>query len=117
MRVRAHLRQFEQLSQNVTTSICEGSISIDMLRHRVLKDGQDLAFTPKEFMILSYLAQHKSEIVTREQLTREVWGDDYYGEISSVPVYIRKIREKIEDDPSHPALLRTMRNVGYIFGL
>jgi len=50
-------------------------------------------------------------------LIREVWGEEFVGETSSVAVFVRKIREKIEDDPSHPQLLRTMRNIGYIFGL
>ncbi|MDR1184361.1 MAG: response regulator transcription factor [Coriobacteriales bacterium] len=117
MRVKAHLRQFERVSESAASSIREGTIEIDLRRHRVLRNEREVPFTPKEFEILSYLAQHRSEIVTREQLTREIWGENYAGEIASVAVFIRKIREKIEEDPSHPLLLRTLRNIGYIFGL
>ena len=117
MRIKAHLRQFERVSEIPLVPLREGSIEIDPRRHRVLRDGQEVPFTPKEFQILVHLAQHRNEIVTRAQLTREVWGEDFFGETSSIAVFIRKIREKIEDDPSHPRLLRTMRNVGYIFGL
>jgi two-component system response regulator VicR len=117
MRIQAHLRQYERSSEYAVAAINEGSIEIDLRRYRVLRNGQDIAVTPKEFQILAYLAQHRNQIVTREQLITEVWGEDFVGETSSVAVFIRKIREKIEDDPSHPQLLRTMRNVGYIFGL
>ncbi|MDR0500894.1 MAG: response regulator transcription factor [Coriobacteriales bacterium] len=117
MRIKAHLRQFERVSESAVALIREGALEIDMRRHRVLLDGCVVPFTPKEFQILAFLAKHRLQIVTREQLTLEVWGEDYFGEISSIPVYIRKIREKIEADPSHPAVLRTMRNTGYIFGL
>jgi two-component system response regulator VicR len=116
MRIQAHLRQFERASGQAIQSIHEGNLEIDLRRHRVLRDGKDVPFTPKEFQVLAYLAQHKNEIVTREQLTKEVWGDNFTGEISSIAVFIRKIREKIEDYPSHPRLLRTTRSVGYIFG-
>ena len=117
MRVHAHLRQLERIASVSMMSIREGKLEIDVSRRRVLRDGQLIPFTPKEFEILVCLAQQKGEIVTREQLIKEVWGEEFVGETSSVAVFIRKIREKIEDDPSRPQLLRTMRNVGYIFGL
>jgi two-component system response regulator VicR len=116
MHIQAHLRQFERVSEFTASSIYEDNIEIDLRRHRVLRDGHEVPFTPKEFEMLSLLALHRGEIVTREQLTHEIWGENYEGEIASVAVFIRKIREKIEDDPSHPLLLRTLRNVGYIFG-
>jgi two-component system response regulator VicR len=117
MHIQAHLRQFERVSEFTASSIHEDNIEIDLRRHRVLRDGREVPFTPKEFEVLSLLALHRGEIVTRAQLTHEIWGEHYDGEIASVAVFIRKIREKIEDDPSHPLLLRTLRNVGYIFGL
>ncbi|MDR0514287.1 MAG: response regulator transcription factor [Coriobacteriaceae bacterium] len=117
MRINAHLRQFERASKMALHSIQEGDVEIDLSRFRVLCRGAEVPFTPKEFQVLSYLAQHRNEVVTREQLTQEVWGDHYCGETSSIAVFIRKIREKIEADPSHPCLLRTVRNIGYIFGL
>jgi two-component system response regulator VicR len=117
MRIRAHLRQVDRIAEMQERTIHEGSIEIDILRHRVLRAGQEIPFTPKEFQILLLLARHRSEIVTREQLVKEIWGEEFVGETSSVAVFIRKIREKIEDVPSRPCLLRTVRNVGYIFGL
>lgn len=116
MRIKAHLRQFERASE-ASLTISEGRIEIDIARRRVLHDGQLVSFTLKEFDILVCLAKRRNEIVTREQLIKEVWGDEFVGETSSVAVFIRKIREKIEDDPSNPRLLKTMRNVGFIFGL
>lgn len=115
MRVKAHLRQFKRAIE-VSEVIKAGKLEIDLSRRRVLLDGKEVSFTPKEFDILSYLARQSNEIVTREQLIKEVWGEEYVGETSSVAVFIRRIREKIEEDPSRPQLLRTMRNVGFIFG-
>ena len=117
MRVKAHLRQFERAAELSIRSIHEGKLEIDISKRRVWRDGEIVPFTPKEFDILLCLAHRKGEIVTREQLIKEVWGEEFVGETSSVAVFIRKIREKIEDDPSRPHLLRTMRNIGYIFGL
>jgi two-component system response regulator VicR len=117
MRIQAHLRQHNRISTAQMQSIREGDLEIEPLRFRVFVGGEAVLFTPKEFQILLYLAQHRGEIVTREQLVKEVWGEDFVGETSSVAVFIRKIREKVEDDPSHPRLVRTVRNVGYIFGL
>lgn len=116
MRIKAHLRQRDRLGSQPQV-IREGELEIDQKKHLVFVKGKEVAFTPKEFGILAFLATHKGEIVTREQLIEEVWGEEYIGETSSVAVFIRKIREKIETDPSHPRLLRTLRNVGYIFGL
>jgi two-component system response regulator VicR len=115
MRIHAHLRQYDRIAAVQQGSIIEGNLEIDLKRYRVLINGEELPFTPKEFQILAYLAQHKAEIVTREQLIQQVWGEEFIGETSSVAVFIRKIREKIEVDPSHPALIKTLRNAGYIF--
>ncbi|MDR1184021.1 MAG: response regulator transcription factor [Coriobacteriales bacterium] len=115
MRIQAHLRQFDRITAVRQGSITEGDIEIDLRRYRILRNGEEIPFTPKEFQILAFLAQHKGEIVTREQLIQQVWGKEFIGETSSVAVFIRKIREKIEEDPSHPQIIKTMRNVGYIF--
>ncbi len=115
MRVNAHLRQFKRATE-VSKVIRIDKLKIDLSRRRVELDGKTVAFTPKEFDILAFLAQQSNEIVTREQLIKEIWGEEYGDESSSVAVFIRRIREKIEEDPSRPQLLRTMRNVGFIFG-
>ncbi|MDR0515378.1 MAG: response regulator transcription factor [Coriobacteriaceae bacterium] len=117
MRVQAHLRQYDRLSDMQAKTIREGGLLLDLRCFRAFVEGKEALLTPTEFRILAYLAQRKGEIVTREQLIKEVWGTEFVGETSSVTVFIRKIREKIEADPSRPQLIKTRRNVGYIFGM
>jgi two-component system response regulator VicR len=115
LRIRAHLRQRDRLVTGQMQAITVGGLEIDIARHRVTLHGAEIVLTPKEFLILAYLARHHGEIVTREQLIQEVWGEEFIGETSSVAVFIRKLREKIEEDPSHPTHIKTVRNAGYIF--
>jgi two-component system response regulator VicR len=115
MRINAHLRHHDRITVSQSQIIIVGALEIDVERHRVTLRGDEVALTPKEFLILSLLARHRGEIFTREQVIKEVWGEEFIGETSSVAVFIRKLREKIEDDPSHPRLIKTIRNAGYIF--
>lgn len=85
-------------------------------RYEVKLRGQKVELTPKEFKILAYMAANHGEIFTREQLLAHVWGEDYVGELATIAVFIRKIREKIEDVPSKPKYLQTVWSVGYKFG-
>jgi two-component system response regulator VicR len=115
MRIQAHLRQHDRIAAGQQQLIRCGDIEINCARHRVALRGADLSLTPKEYHILEYLAQNRDQIVTREQLIKQVWGEEFIEETSSVAVFIRKLREKIEDDPSHPSRIKTVRNAGYIF--
>lgn len=115
MRVQAHLRRQNRSALARSPLVSIGDLEIDTVRHRLVLRGEEVSITPKESHILTYLAQRKGQIVTREQLIKEVWGEEFVGETSSVAVFIRKLREKIERDPSHPALIKTVRNAGYIF--
>ncbi|HBT94889.1 MAG TPA: DNA-binding response regulator [Coriobacteriia bacterium] len=115
MRVQAHLRRHTRFDRAQSTHIRVRNLEIDISKHKLMKSGTEVSVTPKEFLILVHLAQHRGEIVTREQLIKEVWGDEFVCETSSVAVFIRKLREKIEADPSHPDLIKTVRNAGYIF--
>lgn len=115
MRIRAHLRRENRSSALQLATLRIHDLEIDTARHRLFLKGAEVLLTPKETHILAYLAHHRGEIVTREQLIEEVWGEEFVGETSSVAVFIRKLREKIEEDPSHPALIKTVRNAGYIF--
>lgn len=115
MRIQAHLRQHSRSAKNQNPLIRVRDLEIDTTRHRLTLRGEEIPVSPKESHILTYLAEHRGQIVTREQLIKEVWGEDFIGETSSVAVFIRKLREKIEDDPSHPTLIKTVRNAGYIF--
>lgn len=93
-----------------------GDIEIFFNNFEVKLRGKHIDLTPKEFKILAYLAANPGEVFTREQLLAHVWGEDYVGEVTNIAVFIRKIREKIEDDPSKPKYLQTVWSVGYKFG-
>ena len=115
MRIQAHLRHHGRMAAGALQVLQIGELHIDVARHQVMLRDTELSLTPKEFLILVYLAQNSGQIVTREQLIKEVWGEEFVGETSSVAVFIRKLREKIESDPSHPEYIKTVRNAGYIF--
>lgn len=93
-----------------------GDLEIFFNRYEARLRGKRLDLTPKEFKILAYMASHPGEVFTREQLLTYVWGEDYVGELTSIAVFIRKIREKIEDEPSKPKYLQTVWGIGYKFG-
>ena len=93
-----------------------GDLEVFFNRYEAKLRGKRVDLTPKEFKILAYMASHPGEVFTREQLLTYVWGDDYVGELTSIAVFIRKIREKIEDEPSKPKFLKTVWGIGYKFG-
>jgi two-component system, OmpR family, response regulator VicR len=117
-RVKANLRRHNQiLSQpdieNETNEIEIGSLIIHPDAYVVSKRGETIELTHREFELLYYLAQHIGQVMTREHLLQTVWGYDYYGDVRTVDVTVRRLREKIEDSPSHPAWIVTRRGVGY----
>ena len=83
---------------------------------RVSRSGQEIRLSPKEYKLLELFMQHPRRVWSREQLIEQIWGVDYIGDSKTVDVHIRWLREKIEDDPSHPAKLVTVRGFGYRFG-
>lgn len=101
-----------QLMQPVTL----GDLVIDPRRCEVTVAGKAVALTPKEFQILALLADHPGEVFTNEELVETIWGKEYAGEAISIPVYIRRIRLKIEKDPSRPEYLKTVWRFGYKLG-
>jgi DNA-binding response OmpR family regulator len=113
-RVRAVLRRSEQ----VTTGdgvLSFGSITIDLARREVQRDGHDAHVTRKEFDLLSHLASTPGVTFTRSQLLEAVWDLAWAGDAATVTVHVRRLREKIEDDPSDPRHLLTVWGVGYRF--
>ncbi|HRV32816.1 MAG TPA: winged helix-turn-helix domain-containing protein, partial [Anaerovoracaceae bacterium] len=92
-----------------------GNLEIDMNRYEVRKNGIALDLTLREFELLKYLAEHEDKVFSREQLLEEVWGYEYYGDIRTVDVTVRRLREKLEDDPSDPHYIMTKRGIGYHF--
>lgn len=90
-----------------------GPLTIDLEAYTVMKEGREILLTPREFELLRFLASHPGQVFSREALCREVWGYDYFGDARTVDVTVRRLREKVESDPSQPQLIRTRRGVGY----
>ncbi len=121
LRIEALLRRKSRKSKSTQLSEVADSYKIDDLeiyfkRMEVKLAGKTLDLTPKEYKILAYLASEPGEVFSREQLITYVWGEDFVGESTSIAVFIRKIREKIEADPSKPKYLQTVWGVGYKLG-
>jgi two-component system response regulator VicR len=97
------------------TSITHGAIEINIERYEAKKNGQIIELTLREFELLKFLALQPEKIFSREALLEKVWGYEYYGDVRTVDVTIRRLREKVEDDASNPAYVVTRRGVGYYF--
>jgi two-component system response regulator VanR len=100
-------------SEHDDGTIVVGDLVIDRERHLVTVDGREAALTPREFDILALLAGHPGRVFSAEEIFRTVWADRYYDSNNTVMVHIRKIRQKIEDDPSRPSRIKTVWGVGY----
>ena len=117
-RVKAHLARYDRLvgSSNKNNDVIEiRGIRIDKTARRVIVDGEEKAFTGKEFDLLTFLAEHPNHVYTKEELFREIWDMDSIGDIATVTVHIKKIREKIEIDSAKPQYIETIWGVGYRF--
>ncbi len=119
-RVKANLRRSsvqilpENEPENQDT-INSGELSINVERYEVSKNGKIIDITLREFELLKFLAMQPDKIFSREKLLENVWGYEYYGDVRTVDVTVRRLREKIEDDPSMPKYIITKRGVGYYF--
>ena len=120
-RVKANLRRISKESvssgsaQNDGNIIVSGDLTINMERYEVQKRGAVIEITLREFELLKFLAMQPEKIFTRENLLENVWGYEYYGDVRTVDVTVRRLREKIEDDPGMPRYIVTKRGVGYYF--
>ena len=115
-RVKALLRRVEfdtNLKLQSSEPIVIGDVSIDVERHRVFKGENELQLRFKEFELLSLLAANAGEVVTRAEIFDKVWGTDWLGDMRTLDVHIRWLREKLEDNPSEPQYIQTVRGVGY----
>lgn len=121
-RIKANLRKAEmtvmptmpeQKQETKTNKIVVGPLSLDLDKFEVRVEGQVIDLTLREFEVLKYLASQPGQVITREVLLEKVWGYEYYGDIRTVDVTVRRIREKIEKDTSNPKILITKRGVGY----
>lgn len=118
-RIKANLRKAEVSSgiieekQENTNKIIVGDLTLDLDKFEVQVKGEVVDLTLREFEVLKYLANQPGQVITREVLLEKVWGYEYYGDIRTVDVTVRRIREKIEKDTSAPKILITKRGVGY----
>ena len=92
-----------------------GRVTMDVERHTVLVDGQPVPMPLKEFDLLEYLLRNAGRVLTRGQLIDRVWGSDYVGDTKTLDVHVKRLRSKIEPDPSSPRYLVTVRGLGYKF--
>ncbi len=88
---------------------------IDKARHAVFKDGKEIELTQREYELILYLAENPGKVISREELMSRVWQYDYYGDLRAVDVAIRRLREKLEPNPSEPEYVMTKRGAGYYF--
>jgi two-component system response regulator RegX3 len=115
-RVRAHLRRANMRSDRpLDEPLRGGPVEMDIERHEVAVKGHPVALPPKEFELLEVLLRRKGRLLTRLYLIEEVWGADYVGDTKTLDVHVKRIRQKIEQDPHEPVHLLTVRGLGYKF--
>lgn len=116
-RVKANLRKHvvpeEEVEKDEKEELKIKDLVLDVEKYVVVKKGKIIDLTMKEFEVIKLLATHAGQVFTREQILKNVWGYDYYGDVRSVDVTIRRIREKIEDNTSEPKYIITKRGIGY----
>lgn len=120
-RVKAHLNRYEVLIEQTNEQVAEnevittGELRIDKTARRVFVRGEEKTFTTKEFDLLYFFAQNPNRVFKKEELFQQIWGFTSVGDIATVTVHIKKIREKIEKDSSDPQYIETIWGVGYRF--
>jgi two-component system response regulator RegX3 len=113
-RVRAQLRRNQNATFDARARVFHiGPISLDAGTHRVLINGRVVELSPREFSILRLLAEAVGNVVARRELFSRVWGADFFGDEGALDVYIRRLRAKLESDPSHPQYIQTVRGTGF----
>lgn len=123
-RVRAALRRSGNYSantisgtpQSVANAISYSDITLDLDNFSVTKDGSSIQLTSKEFDILKLFVSSPNRVFTKSQIYSFVWNDDYFGDDNVINVHMRRLREKIEDDPSNPRYIKTLWGIGYRLG-
>jgi two-component system response regulator VicR len=120
-RVKAHMRRVTKMaaaSEEIVDAEKQGipffDLFIDTDMYLVFKNGEQLDLTHREYELLFYLVKHSGKVMTREHLLQAVWGFEYFGDVRTVDVTIRRLREKIEENPSKPEYILTRRGLGYV---
>jgi len=114
-RVKANLRRTEPPEAGAGGPVAYGEITIDMNKYQVCRRDEVIDLTRREFELLRFLATQQTMVFSRETLLEKVWGYEYYGDVRTVDVTIRRLRSKIEDNPDKPRFILTKRGVGYYF--
>jgi len=116
-RVKANLRRAidDMIPQQKDEILRFADLEIDINRYEVKRDGEIIELTLREFELVKFLALQKGQIFSRETLLEKVWGYEYFGDVRTVDVTVRRLREKLERDPSKPVYILTKRGVGYYF--
>ena len=115
LKIKAILRRSYDMSGD-RQLLTYDNISIDVASKTVYKDGIEVQITGKEYELLEYMMRHPEQVLKKEKLFDEIWGVDCFSDVGSLNVYIRWLREKLEDDPKNPKLIQTVWRVGYRFG-
>ncbi|AIZ60376.1 response regulator transcription factor [Bacillus safensis] len=115
-RVKAQLRRISYLqSTQADPVIKKGPFELNEQQAELTKNGAIIELTPKELLLMTYFLQHPNRVISKETLYQTVWGEDFFGSDNTVMVHIRRLREKIEDSPSTPEFLVTVKGLGYKF--
>jgi two-component system, OmpR family, response regulator RegX3 len=112
-RVRAILRRRELDREGDTTMRRLGGLSIDVVKHEVLVDGEPVALSPSEYKLLALLAQEPGRVFSRREIMQHLWDSDYVGDQRACDIHISNLRQKLEEDPANPDRIVTVRGVGY----
>jgi len=114
-RIRAVLRRHGEEDQAADGVLAAGPVRIDVERHKVSINNEDVNFPLKEFELLEFLVRNSGRVLTRPQLIDRVWGSDYFGDTKTLDVHVKRLRSKIESDPANPVFIQTVRGLGYKF--
>jgi len=116
-RVRSHLVRYDRLTGHEEGAperwIRDGRMAVNQASRRVRKDDDEVSLTAKEFELLLLFMRNPDRVFAKEEIYERLWGDEHYGDPSTVTVHIRRLREKIEDDPSAPRRIETVWGMGY----
>lgn len=120
-RVKSNIRKWDGITTNIKQADSEqpllsfGPLSLDTCKYEVKVSDKSIELTLREFELLKFLATQQGQVFSREELLEKVWGYDYFGDVRTVDVTVRRIREKIEENPSEPEYVATKRGIGYYF--
>lgn len=113
-RIRVQLRTMHQpRASKRDATLAAGDVTIDLLKRQVVVRGEEIDLTPTEFGLLTFMARHPDEVLTHERLLCEGWGIEYINQLDYLRLYVRYLRNKVEEDPANPRLIMTERGVGY----